>query len=142
QEDLLPLFTDDEFRRRFGPQADPEAGTGPAGLPPEVVEQAAQIIRQVREGGDQALLDLTEKFDGVRPHRLVITREEMAAAWGALPAADQAALQTAFTRIENFHSRSRPRSWLEPAPDGGWWGQMMRPVARAGIYVPGGRHPY
>jgi len=142
QDDLLPLCTPEEFRRRFGPQADPGDETGPAGLPPAVVEQAARIIRQVREAGDRALLELTEKFDGVRLDRLFITKEETAAAWDLLPAADKAALQTAAARIEEYHRRSRPRSWMEPAPDGGWWGQMMRPVARAGIYVPGGRHPY
>jgi len=108
----------------------------------EVAERVDAIIEQVRQQGDAALMELTERFDGVRPDPLRVPAEELAAAWQATPSDLQAALQLAHRRIVDFHQRQKPADLNVTGVHGERLGRRWRPVERAGLYVPGGRASY
>jgi histidinol dehydrogenase len=105
-------------------------------------EKVAAILEQVRQEGDRALLELSERFDGVRPDPLRIEPERLEAAWQATPPPLQAALELAHRRIETFHRQQRPSDLSLRGPHGETLGRRWRPVERAGLYVPGGRASY
>lgn len=105
------------------------------------VEPAVRrILKSVRERGDRAVAEATQKFDGVRvpPSRLVIERNEMKAACAGLARADLAALKTAARRIRSFHAKQAERSFRYRDAQGVLLGQEIRPLGRVGLYVPGG----
>ena len=111
-----------------------------------VREAAARIVADVRARGDEALLDLTRRFDRWEPGAaagLVAGPKEFAAAFRALPAAGRKALGLAAKRIEAFHARERdaevPR-FRDAA--GATLAQVVRPLARVGLYAPGGTARY
>ncbi len=108
----------------------------------EAAQRVDAIIEQVRTQGDAALLELTERFDGVRPDPLRVPPAELKAAWGRCPADLQAALQLAHRRILDFHQRQRPADLSVTGVHGERLGRRWRPVERAGLYVPGGRASY
>ena len=111
-----------------------------------VREAAARIVADVRARGDAALLDLTERFDGWRPPTADGLRAgpaEFAAAYRALPAAGRKALALAAKRITAFHEReidAEVRPYREKS--GARLAQVTRPLARVGLYVPGGTARY
>jgi len=98
-----------------------------------------KIIEQVRRHGDRALLDLTERFDGVRLRKsdLRVPRERLEAAWQSLTPKERSVLALAKRRIEMFHRRQRRRSWTLRDDLGSRLTQRYQPLACAGIYVPG-----
>jgi histidinol dehydrogenase len=104
----------------------------------------AEIIGAVRRGGDAALVRLTKHFDGVKlsRSRLRIPDAELQAARAALPAADRRALITAVRRIEAFHRRTLTKSFSYRDRAGLILGQVVQPLRRVGIYVPGGEGAY
>ena len=108
----------------------------------EAAERVDAILEQVRTQGDAALMELTERFDGVRPDPLRVPAEELAAAWAATPTALQGALQLAHRRIVDFHQRQKPADLNVTGVHGERLGRRWRPVERAGLYVPGGRASY
>jgi histidinol dehydrogenase len=101
----------------------------------------AQICDQVASKGDDALRELSKRFDGWAPgpgESFEVPRAELANAAERLLSADRAALEFAAQRIRNFHARQ-----MVPAADEAASLQLIsRPVRRAGIYVPGGRAAY
>jgi len=115
-----------------------------AALDPGIHQQVAEILAAVRDKGDAALVELTERFDGVRlePRDLRVTAAEHEAAERLVTEATVAALSYAAARIEAFHRASLPRSWSMTDAAGSRLGQDVRPLARVGIYVPGGRAAY
>jgi histidinol dehydrogenase len=109
------------------------------------VDQAvARILAEVRRGGDRALITLTRRFDGVMldPAELRISVAEIAEAREALPPRDRHALELAARRIEDFHRRTLEKSFSYRDRLGMRLGQMVRPIDRVGIYVPGGMGAY
>src|SRR5262245_9514860 len=104
----------------------------------------AKIIRHVRRRGDAALIAYTREFDGVRMsrRRLRVTSKELAAAPTRVPSKDRRALELAATRIAEFHRRTLADSFAYRDRFGMRLGQMVRPLRRVGIYVPGGRAAY
>ena len=110
----------------------------------EVDREVATIIDAVRRRGDRALIELTRKFDGVSltPARLRVTSAELAAARDALPRADRRALELAARRIAAFHRHTLEQSFSYRDGSGMRLGQMVRPLERVGIYVPGGMGAY
>jgi histidinol dehydrogenase len=100
------------------------------------------ILAQVAEQGDAALLELTERFDGVRPDPLRIPAERLEAAWQACDPQLRDALELAHARILDFHRRQLPADLAVSGPHGEQLGRRWRPVQRAGLYVPGGRASY
>ena len=108
----------------------------------EEQDRVAAILERVRLEGDAALLELTERFDGVRPDPLRIPPERLEAAWQTTPPSLREALELAHRRIEDFHRRQRPADLAVQGPHGELLGRRWRPVERAGLYVPGGRASY
>jgi histidinol dehydrogenase len=104
----------------------------------------AKIIAQVRHGGDRALISLTRRFDSIKlePDRLRVRPEEIQSARDALPSAERRALELAARRIAEFHRRTLERPFSYRDGVGMRLGQLVRPLVRVGIYVPGGTGAY
>lgn len=108
----------------------------------EAAHQVEAILERVRLEGDKALLDLTERFDGVRPDPMRIPAETLAEAWRTCPSDLRSALELAHRRILDFHQRQLPRDISVSGVHGERLGRRWSPVDRAGLYVPGGRASY
>ena len=111
---------------------------------PRVNAAVSKIIVDVRRRGDRALIDYTRKFDGVRltARTLRVGGDELASARDRIPARDRRALEFAARRITEFHRRTLERSFSYLDRAGLRLGQMVTPLKRAGIYVPGGAGAY
>jgi histidinol dehydrogenase len=103
----------------------------------------SEIIARIREGGDAALAEYTRRFDRFDPARkgFAVPRKEIDAAWGRVPRALAKSLELAAERIADFHRRQIEKGYGISMP-GATIGQRVHPVARAGIYVPGGKAAY
>ncbi|GGN39748.1 histidinol dehydrogenase [Deinococcus daejeonensis] len=112
-----------------------EATFGEPLSPAQVVER---ILSDVRARGDDALRDWTERLDGHRPADLRVSEAELAAAQVA-PDLHEAIL-TAITRVRAFYEQQPAHGFLNHGPDGAL-GQLVRPLGRVGVYVPGGLAP-
>ncbi|GFP29935.1 histidinol dehydrogenase [Candidatus Hakubella thermalkaliphila] len=110
----------------------------------KIRKDVLDIIEQVQEEGDRALIDLTEKFDGVRlrPEELRVSREEIQGAKSSLDQKILSALKKARDNIFDFHSRQKRDSWSTCVRDGVLIGQKVTPIDRIGIYIPGGKAVY
>jgi histidinol dehydrogenase len=112
----------------------------------ETVDVAvAAIIADVRARGDAALLDYTARFDRVRAPSvaaLELSSTELESAFTTLAAREREALELAARRIRAFHERQRAESWSFTESDGTRLGQRVTPLARVGLYVPGGKAAY
>jgi len=110
---------------------------------PEIETQTRAILEQVRERGDEALYELTERFDGadLRAAGLQVTEAEFDEAEGMVDDAFREALALAIKNITEFHRPQVPNSWCMTRPDGSILGQRVTAVDRAGVYVPGGEAP-
>jgi histidinol dehydrogenase len=111
---------------------------------PEVEAAVRAILEGVRQKGDSALFDYTEQFDGVRLEAgtVRVTEAELEAALPSLDPAVSEALTLAAGRIEAFHRRQRRESWFYHEDEAGLLGQLVRPLSRVGLYVPGGSAAY
>ena len=107
-----------------------------------VSDTVGDIIRNVRERGDAALKEYTERFDGVKLDRLQVTPEEMEEAVNKVDPQLLMVLEKAAANIRKFHSRQVRNSFIINDEDGIVMGQKIIPVDRAGLYVPGGTATY
>ena len=150
--DLIPILNVQEARRTvlrrrswdevaITPelQASIERVFGQPLTPDEVV---AQILRDVRCRGDDAVIEYNRRVSSVDLDRLLVTEEEMDAAWENTGAELREALQVAADRIRAFHERQYRQSWVDWDEEGGALGQIIRPLERVGIYAPAGTAPY
>ena len=108
----------------------------------EARERVEDILKAVRDRGDAAIADFTERFDGFRPEPMAVSPEALEQAWTSLPTNLRDALELAHRRITDFHQRQRPTDLAVTGPHGEQLGRRWRPVERAGLYVPGGRAAY
>ena len=111
----------------------------------DVFAAVADILADVRQHGDEALLQLTAKFDRLQCERIVdlaIGQDEMNAALANLDPALRDALQVAATRIRAFHEKQMPEGFTYSDEDGVVLGMRYTPVDAAGLYVPGGKAVY
>jgi histidinol dehydrogenase len=110
--------------------------------------RVAEIIADVQQRGDAAVLALTARFDSVQADsvaQLEIGLTELRAAFDAIAPAQRQALQAAAERVRSYHLRqldATSRSWTYLDKDGNWLGQKVTPLDRVGIYVPGGKASY
>ncbi|MEJ2149123.1 MAG: histidinol dehydrogenase [Chloroflexota bacterium] len=110
------------------------------GEPVSPQEAVRRIVRDVRERGDAALLDWTERIDGVALESIAVPAEEIEAGYAATPLEVVEALKLARDRIEAFYRRQPLGGWLHAGSDG-LLGQLVLPIDRVGVYVPGGSAP-
>lgn len=110
----------------------------------ELIANVSAIIEGVRSSGDEALVAYTKQFDGVelQPENIRVDPEFIRNA--ALKAESNvvAAFRLAIENVRTFHERQRESDWSMTNGDGAVVGQRIRPVASAGLYVPGGRAAY
>lgn len=120
----------------FSTKRDVETGTD------EQRQAVLQILSAVKQEGDAAVRRFTEKFDGVRLEQLTVTNEEIVAALAETSEEVLEALKEAAENIRTFHEKQARQSWMQTSPTGTLLGQIIRPLKRVGIYVPGGRAAY
>jgi histidinol dehydrogenase len=113
-----------------------------------IEQRVAGILADVRERGDAAVLEYTNRFDGLGAasmQALELTQSELKAAFESLPAAQRDALQAAAARVRSYHEaqkKANGESWSYRDEDGTLLGQKVTPLDRVGIYVPGGKAAY
>jgi len=108
----------------------------------DVEAAVREILGRVRAEGDAALLDFSERFDGVRPEALRVPETALDNAVAYLDPAIKDVWIQAMDNIEAFHRRQREQSSLEFEPDGTVLGWKVTPIDRVGVYIPGGRAVY
>ncbi|MCC6534040.1 MAG: histidinol dehydrogenase [Burkholderiales bacterium] len=112
---------------------------------PAVEDAVGEIIEAVRARGDAAVLDYTHRFDGLRASamtELEIPHADLAKALARIAPAQREALERAAERIRAYHDYQRLESWSFTEADGSVLGQRVTPLARVGVYVPGGKAAY
>jgi histidinol dehydrogenase len=108
----------------------------------KVDDVVQQILAAVRERGDAAVHEFSAKFDGLAEDQpLLVTRDEMQAAWDATSEELRAAMRLAQANIRAFAEKQLPRAFSFRPANGMEVGQIVRPLASVGCYVPGGRYP-
>jgi histidinol dehydrogenase len=101
-----------------------------------------RILAEVRKSGDRALLKYAAEFDGLtKGQALLVSRDEMKAAWESTAPELQAAMMVARGNIIAFAEAQLPQEWTISPVDGVKTGQIVRPLESVGCYVPGGRYP-
>ena len=104
---------------------------------PEVEGTVRRILADVRKRGDAAVRAYTKKFDGVSAKDYLLEKR-----LEAIPGEQLAALRAAHDRIKAFHEKQLQKSWEYTEADGTRLGQRLTPLARVGLYVPGGKAAY
>jgi len=123
-------------RKNFSTKRDVESGTD------EQRKAVLEILTQVKQEGDQAVLAFTEKFDRVHLTSMKVSEAEIEQAQTAVSQEVRQALQEAAENIRTFHEKQKRQSWMQTSDSGTILGQLIRPLRRVGIYVPGGRAAY
>lgn len=109
---------------------------------PEIERKVAEIVENVRTGGDEAVKSYSKKFDGWTPDVLELSREEMERLSDQCSKEFLDSLRQAADNIYDFHSRQKQQSRIDPQQNGIIMGQRVRGLHRAGVYVPGGTAGY
>jgi histidinol dehydrogenase len=127
------------FQQRLHWSADTDAA---------IEQRVADILADVKARGDAAVLEYTERFDGLKAANMAaleLTQAELKAAFDGLPPVQQQALQDAAARVRSYHEAQKKasgESWQYRDADGTLLGQKVTPLDRVGIYVPGGKAAY
>jgi len=100
------------------------------------------IINDVAERGDEALFEYTPRFDGCKPESLLVTQEEIDAAAESVGEYFLDTLKMAAENIRAFHKKQLSDGFSMTAPFGSELGQIVRPIEKAGLYIPGGTASY
>ena len=107
-----------------------------------VLSTVSDIISDVRQNGDEALIRYTEKFDGVRIQDLKVSPQEIKEAYDNIDDELINALKSASDNIKRFHEKQIPSDWDMDVQEGITAGQIIRPINSVGCYIPGGRAVY
>ena len=127
------------FQKRLHWSADADAA---------IESRVAEILADVQQRGDAAVLEYTQRFDGLNAkdmQALMLTQAELKAAFDGLPVAQKDALQAAAKRVRTYHEAQKKasgESWSYKDEDATLLGQKVTPLDRVGIYVPGGKAAY
>ncbi|MDB5940726.1 MAG: hisD [Ramlibacter sp.] len=133
-----PSFESD-FRARLHWSAETDA---------EVEQRVLEILADVKQRGDAAVIEYSKRFDGLNATsvaQLELTQAELKSAFDGLPAAQREALEVAARRVRSYHEAQKKasgESWSYRDEDGTLLGQKVTPLDRVGIYVPGGKAAY
>jgi len=101
-----------------------------------------EIVKSVKENGDRAVLEYTAKFDGAELDCMEVGADEIDRAWGRTPESLKEALTEAADSIKRFHEKQKRNSFIDNTLKGRITGQLINPIEKVGIYVPGGKSPY
>ena len=115
---------------------------GEARVPESVERDVREILAAVRAGGDAAVMALNEKFGAPRQTALLATPEEIEEGYAAVDERLKGVLARAKENIEAFHRRQKREGFIASEREGIVLGQRILPIARAGLYVPGGTASY
>ena len=108
----------------------------------ELIERVRPIIQEVRQRGDQALIEFTARFDRVQlaPDHLRVSREEIERAYQTLDISVRGAIEHAIRNVRTFHQRQMPHEqWFTQVAPGVMAGEKITPVTSVGLYVPRGK---
>ncbi len=132
-------FSDNDFGTKFQ-RIEQRADEVPAGIE----ETVKTIIADVRQRGDAALFELSKKFDRIDLDvtNIEVSAAELESALANVSEESLAALQLAADRIGGYHAKQKQETWLSTDEDDVLLGQMVRPLDRVGIYIPGGKAAY
>ncbi|MBT0569432.1 histidinol dehydrogenase [Curvibacter sp. CHRR-16] len=128
-----------DFQARLHWSADTDAA---------IEQRVADILADVQQRGDAAVLEYTARFDGVQAGTMAaleLSQTELKAAFDSLPTEQRDALQAAAKRVRSYHEAQKKasgESWTYRDEDGTLLGQKVTPLDRVGIYVPGGKAAY
>ena len=128
-----------QFQARLHWSADTDAA---------IESRVADILADVRQRGDAAVMEYTQRFDGLQVTTMAaleLTQAELKAAFDQLPAEQRSALEQAAERVRRYHEAQKQangQSWQYRDADGTLLGQKVTPLDRVGIYVPGGKAAY
>ncbi|ELH3112112.1 histidinol dehydrogenase [Vibrio parahaemolyticus] len=106
-----------------------------------ITAAVVDVIAKVRTQGDAALLELTEKFDRVKPESIRVPSKEINAASERLSAEMKQALEQAYSNIAKFHKAQKPQPIKVETQPGVMCEQVTRPIQKVGLYIPGGSAP-
>ena len=130
-EDAVATLLDDLLKRS------PNNYTGYA-------DKVQAIIDDVRERGDEALFEMTKRFDGadLNADNIRVTQAEIDEAYTLVDASLIEVIRKAMTNIRVYHEKQRQYGWFDTTPDGTILGQKVTPLQSTGVYVPGGKAAY
>lgn len=123
----VPISVLDRIEATFGERITPQ-------------EAVTRILRDLRTHGDAALHSWTEKLDGKSPNSFRVSSDALQTALNSISREDRAALELSASRIESFYKKQPITSWITQEL-GGVMGQLIRPIQRVGLYIPGGTAP-
>ncbi|MCX8063606.1 MAG: histidinol dehydrogenase [Candidatus Hydrogenedentes bacterium] len=109
-----------------------------------VLDTVKWIIEMVRKSGDEAIVEFTERFDGVilRPEQFEVPKEEIIKCFNLVDPRLLKIIEKSAENIRKFHSKNLRNSWEETYEDGTVIGQKVTPIEKVGVYVPGGKAFY
>ena len=128
-----------DFKARLHWSADTDAA---------IEQRVADILADVKLRGDAAVMEYTERFDGLKAASMAaleLTQAELKTVFDGLPAVQRTALEAAAARVRSYHEAQKKasgESWTYRDADGTLLGQKVTPLDRVGIYVPGGKAAY
>ncbi|QNU67583.1 histidinol dehydrogenase [Ruminiclostridium herbifermentans] len=106
-----------------------------------IMSVVADILENVRKLGDKALKDYSKRFDKADIEEIKVSEAEITAAYAEVDAELLETIKKSKQNIWNFHEKQLQNSWISPNEDGSMLGQLVRPIEKAGLYVPGGTAP-
>lgn len=125
------------FHKRLKSFAEDAAGSS------QVESIVSEILDSIKQGGNQALFDLTKKLDGARltARSLRVRAEELKSGEKSLSSRDRKAIRESIRCVKAYNRHSIPRDWSTKNPHGATVGERFYPIQRVGLYVPGGSVP-
>ena len=111
----------------------------------QYADSVNEILSNVKENGDKAIFDYTKKFDGadINAENILVTKEEIEEAYDSLENKELVdIIRKSLNNIKVYHEKQKQYSWFDSKPDGSLLGQKVTPIARVGVYVPGGKAAY
>ena len=106
--------------------------------------RVSTIIDDIKSRRDEAVFEYTKKFDGydLNADNIIVTEDEIKAAYEEIDAGLVEIIRKALVNIRNYQAKQKRNSWFDATPDGTILGQKITPLARVGVYVPGGKAAY
>ncbi len=110
-------------------------------FPPKKLGLVREIIGEVRKRGDRALRELTLKYDGVMIKNFSVSKDDIRSSSEFLSSELRETFRRVEENIRKYYSLTLNKSWRKGRGDGMIWGEMVNPVEKVGIYIPGGKAP-